>query len=201
MENNTNSFAYFEELRRNTESPLRRVLPVQLPYQLNLRRLVHGKTLEVGSGLGRNLRTLPPGSVGLDHNQYSVAYCQRLGLDARLLTEPPGNRLPLGADESFDTLLLAHVLEHVEWDQQLSLIQTFLPFLNSQGHLVLITPQEKGHAATSSHISWTDTTRLLELIFGLNRSVARVRSFSFPFHRIAGRWFTHNEFIVCAQFA
>ena len=42
---------------------LRRMLPTQAPYRWNLRRLRLGRVLDVGCGVGRNLRNCAPGSV------------------------------------------------------------------------------------------------------------------------------------------
>ena len=197
--NNTKSLDYHLELRSNSEAFFRRVIPVQLPYRWNMRRLTHGRTLEVGCGLGRNLAALSPDSVGLDHNSHSVEYCRSLGLDARLLSDSDSAEQTLSSSERFDTLLLAHVLEHVEREKQLPLVRRFLPFLKPGGNLLLITPQEKGYASTSSHITWTDVARLEELVGQLGRPATLVRSSSFPLHRSFGRFFTHNEFVVLAS--
>ena len=51
----------------------KKALNVQAPYRWNLRRQRLGRTLDVGCGIGRNLETLDPGSVGVDHNEHSVA--------------------------------------------------------------------------------------------------------------------------------
>lgn len=67
---------YAERLEDAQRVWWKRVIPVQLPYQLNLRRQRLGRTLEVGCGIGSNLRTLGAGSFGIDHNEAAVAYAR-----------------------------------------------------------------------------------------------------------------------------
>lgn len=79
--------AYADRLVRLGEARWKRVLNVQAPYRWNLRRLGLGVTLEVGSGTGRNLAGLAPGSVGVDHNAKSVEIARARGLDAFTVAE------------------------------------------------------------------------------------------------------------------
>ncbi len=58
----------------------KRVFDVQAPYRWNLRRLKLGNVLDVGCGIGRNLMHLDPGSVGIDHNPYSIEVARQRGL-------------------------------------------------------------------------------------------------------------------------
>jgi SAM-dependent methyltransferase len=67
-----------------------------------------GRTLDVGCGIGDFLQ-FRPGTVGVDINPHTVAYCSARGLDARLM-EP--DVLPF-EDASFDSALLDNVLEHL----------------------------------------------------------------------------------------
>jgi len=69
---NTDSRDYADRLVALEHVWWKRLLNVQAPYQWNLRRRKLGRTLEIGCGVGRNLATLPPGSVGVDHNETSV---------------------------------------------------------------------------------------------------------------------------------
>jgi 2-polyprenyl-3-methyl-5-hydroxy-6-metoxy-1,4-benzoquinol methylase len=86
----------------------KQLLDVQRPYR-NLRRQGLGTTLDVGCGIGRNLQGLPPGSVGVDHNDAAVAECRRRDLTAYTVTEWES----LDDPPLVDSILLAHVLEHV----------------------------------------------------------------------------------------
>src|SRR5438552_107203 len=88
----------------------KRVLPVQAPYRWNLRRLHLGRTIDVGCGLGRNLEHIGNGSVGIDHNPALVEAARRRGL----LAYTPEEFKEKGIGERpFDSLLMAHVLEHL----------------------------------------------------------------------------------------
>jgi SAM-dependent methyltransferase len=49
----------------------------QLPYRTHLRVLKLGATLDIGCGVGRNLATSPAGSVGVDHNDFSIDAARR----------------------------------------------------------------------------------------------------------------------------
>ena len=95
----------------------KRLLNVQAPYRWNLRRQQLGRTLDVGCGIGRNLETLAPGSLGVDHNHASGGEGPQRGLDALDSEEwdASDRRVP----ESFDGMLLAHVIEHMDRDSAL----------------------------------------------------------------------------------
>jgi 2-polyprenyl-3-methyl-5-hydroxy-6-metoxy-1,4-benzoquinol methylase len=173
------------------QTPLwKRIVDVQAPYRWNLRRLRPGRMLDVGCGIGRNLAHVP-GSVGVDPNEACVAMARRRGLEAytpQELREPPG---------SFDSLLVAHVLEHLTPEQADDLIATHLPYLKPGGQLILITPQERTFAMDATHIWFVDFQVLGELVrkWGL----APERSYSFPLPRWAGKVVPHNEFVVTAR--
>ena len=78
----TASRAYADRLVALESVWWKRVLPVQAPYRWNLRRQRLGRTLDVGCGVGRNLATLGPGSVGVDHNATSVLIARGRGHQA-----------------------------------------------------------------------------------------------------------------------
>ena len=58
------------------------VLGVQAPYRWNLRRLKPGFTLEIGCGLGRNLKHLDGDGIGVDHNPHMVQVARSRGFQA-----------------------------------------------------------------------------------------------------------------------
>lgn len=120
LENSTDSAEYAARLVRLQRSWWKRLLPVQLPYQLNLRSQRLGPTLDVGRGLGRNLGSLPSGSLGVDHNEYSIEVARARGHDAMTVSEFLGS--PRAREGSFDGLLLAHVLEHLPAEDAKSLL-------------------------------------------------------------------------------
>jgi SAM-dependent methyltransferase len=197
--NNTNSDAYFKELNSNSTKLWKKFLPLQLPYKYNLRRQSLGKVLEIGAGLGRNQAFLDD-SVGVEHNPRSAQLCQSMGY--RVLT--PVNfheefKSLKGLEAVFDSILMSHVLEHIEYENQVNVLKEYIPFLKSNGKIFLITPQEVGHKSTDSHITWTDFDRLEMIINQIGSEFKIIKSFSFPFPRLFGKVFKYNEFNVLAS--
>lgn len=186
---------YAARLARLDRSRWRRVLNVQAPYRWNVRHLKLGRVLDVGAGLGRNLAHLGNDSVGVDHNADSVAIARGRGLTAFTSDEFPtsGQAVP-GA---FDSLLFAHVIEHVSPEYAVELVRLYLPYVAAGGAVCFITPQERGFASDSTHVTFTDFDALDRLCRATG--LAPVRRYSFPLPRAAGRAFTYNEFVVLAR--
>lgn len=171
----------------------RRLLPTQAPYRWNLRRLRLGRVLDVGCGVGRNLRHCAPGSVGVDHNEHSVAAARELGLVA---CTPEEFTASGAAPGDFDSLLCAHVLEHLDAGTARDLLATYVPYVRPGGRVVLITPQEAGFASDTTHVRFVDFEELVREARAAGLRVTR--TYSFPLPRIAGRVFTYNEFVLVA---
>ncbi len=173
----------------------RRAVPVQFPYALHLHSLRLGRTLDVGCGLGRNLKHLPAGSVGVDHNAVSVVLCRARGLTACTVEELP--ELPQNRATDFDSVLLAHVVEHMSEPEGDALLASVLPRLRPGGRLVLITPQERGYTTDATHVRFVDNQALS--VLAERQGLVVERSYSFPFPRAAGRAFPYNEFVLLAR--
>ena len=92
------------------------MLGVQAPYRANLRRLHLGRTLDVGCATGRNLAALDPGSVGVDHNPHSVEIACKAGLSAVTIEQFLADA-DLTRSAGFDSMLVAHVVEHLLPDE------------------------------------------------------------------------------------
>jgi SAM-dependent methyltransferase len=186
---------YTERLRRIGGTGWKRFVPTQAPYRWNVRRLKLGRTLDVGCGIGRNLGHLGGNGVGVDHNPTSVEFCRRQGLTAytveEFLTSPdarPG---------AFDSMLAAHVLEHLPESDAQEIIDVYLPYVRDGGRVVFITPQERGYASDATHVRFVGFSEAAAAAEKLGLTVQR--QYSFPFPRAAGKIFTYNEFITIAR--
>jgi 2-polyprenyl-3-methyl-5-hydroxy-6-metoxy-1,4-benzoquinol methylase len=185
---------YTERLVGLEDKTWKRVLDVQAPYRMRLRRTHPGRTLEVGCGIGRNLRVLDD-AVGVDHNADSVAVARARGLRAWTTAEWP--QCEDAKLNSYDTLLLAHVLEHLEENAAVEVVKTYVDFLMPTGQLVFVCPQERGYASDATHVRFLDDDALTALATQLG--FGQVHTSSFPFPRLAGKLFTYNEFWLEAR--
>ncbi len=170
----------------------KRIIDVQAPYRWNLRRLKPGYTLEIGCGTGRNLEHLHGNAVGIDHNLDSVVFARNRGFTALLPEE--FSISAYNQPERFDSLLMAHVAEHMTLPEAMALISTYMPNIKRNGQLILITPQEAGFKSDPTHVEFMDFNKLQRIHHELG--LAPKQEYSFPFPRYVGRVFTYNEFIV-----
>jgi 2-polyprenyl-3-methyl-5-hydroxy-6-metoxy-1,4-benzoquinol methylase len=190
----TSSDEYAERLVALQGVWWKRVLNVQAPYRWNLRRMQLGRVLDVGCGIGRNLAALPGGGVGVDHNASCVGVARSLGLIAYVPDEFHRSKHAVRA--GYDSLLIAHVLEHLDEGDADALLDEYLPYLRPGGRVAMITPQERGYASDASHVRFVDFA-------GLRRQASRSglheeRAYSFPFPRRFGKAFVYNEFCFVA---
>lgn len=184
---------YARRLQATQEVPWKKLLRVQAPYQWNLRRQQLGRTLDVGCGLGRNLETLGAGAVGVDHNAEAVAVARGRGLVA-FTPEELGDRTEAA---SFDGMLLAHVIEHMDAADGVAILQEYLPYLRPGGKVFFVCPQERGYASDPTHVRFTTGEDLAELATSVG--LVPDRPFSFPFPRATGKLFVYNEFCLLAR--
>jgi SAM-dependent methyltransferase len=188
--------SYTERLAQFQGARWKQVLDVQAPYRWKLRSLVGERAvLDVGCGIGRNLANLAPGSVGVDHNAHSVRYCRERGMTA--YTPDEFRASAHAAPRSFDGLLAAHLVEHMDRGSALEVLGSYLPSLRSGAVVVLITPQERGYASDHTHVRFCAHGECAELCTTLGLRV-RTQS-SFPLPRAAGKLFTYNEFVTLAD--
>jgi 2-polyprenyl-3-methyl-5-hydroxy-6-metoxy-1,4-benzoquinol methylase len=169
------------------------------PYAWKVRRLATGRVLDVGCGIGRCLDFVEPRGVGVDPNETAVDVCRAKGFQAYVPEEFGAVFADRRPDRLFDTMLCAHVLEHLDEATGVELLRTYLPYLRPKARVVLITPQERGQRSDATHVRFMDEpslTRLLELC-GLK--VEKISSFPLP--RVFGRWFIYNETITIARIA
>jgi 2-polyprenyl-3-methyl-5-hydroxy-6-metoxy-1,4-benzoquinol methylase len=154
-----------------------------------------GFMLDVGCGIGRNLAHLDGSAVGVDHNQDSVAVARDRGL--RAFTPDEFLASEYARPGTFDSLLSAHVVEHMSSSDATALLGAYLPYVKVGGRLILITPQESGYRSDATHREFVDFAAQERLAHDLGLTVLSRRSFPFP--RMAGRWFRYNEFVLVAR--
>jgi SAM-dependent methyltransferase len=169
----------------------KKLFNVQYPYRLNIRSLKPGFVLDVGCGIGRNLLHLDGYGVGVDHNQTSVSVCKERGLTA--FTTEDFNKSEYNIDETFDSILLAHVAEHMNENDFTGLVSQYSSLLKKHGRIIVITPQEYGYQSDDTHVQFMDFQKIGELLalsgFKINKQ------YSFPFPRFVGKFFKFNEFV------
>jgi SAM-dependent methyltransferase len=180
---------YAERLRAKQHVWWKRVLDVQRPYRNNLRRQHLGRTIDVGCGIGRQLGMLEPGSIGVDHNHHSVAVAREAGLPAFTVEEFLASEH--ARPHAFDAMLLAHVVEHMERDEGLAIVRTYLPYVRPGGKVMFVCPQEVGYRSDDTHVRFYDGDDLVELARDLGLQPGRW--WSFPFPRFVGKLFVYNE--------
>jgi 2-polyprenyl-3-methyl-5-hydroxy-6-metoxy-1,4-benzoquinol methylase len=195
----TKDTAYADRQTAEGQVWWKRFLDVQLPYRLHLRALKLGFVLDVGCGVGRNLINLGGASadvgVGVDHNEESVRRAVEQGLTA--FTPEAFQESPFAKEGRFDALLVAHVVEHMQAAQAVDLLRTYLPYVRSQGRVVVITPQEIGFRSDPTHVEFVDENALRTL--ARTTGLETLATYSYPFPRPIGRLFKYNEFVLLAR--
>ncbi|HEY4226665.1 MAG TPA: class I SAM-dependent methyltransferase [Pseudolysinimonas sp.] len=187
---------YAERLVDVGQKRWKKILNVQAPFKAHIRHLKLGRTLDVGCGTGRNLHYLSKESVGVDHNPYSVQVAREAGLTAYQSDDFFADA-SVAVPRGFDSMLAAHVVEHLEKADARMVLGSYLPMIKPGGRVVLITPQERGHYGGFDHISFSDFDALSGLVADLG--LLPEKHYSFPFPRFAGRFFNYNEFVSVSK--
>lgn len=182
---------YTRRLER-TQSRWKRRLGAQVPYRANIRRIVEGSVLDIGCGIGRNLLHLNGRGVGVDTNPDSVGVALSQGLTAYTIADFAGS--PDDVENSYGTLLFAHVLEHMTNLDASALVGEYLRYLRPGGRVVFIVPQELGFRSDPTHVEPVDQPTIETI--ARNHGLAIEQVYSFPLPRIFGRVFKHNETVA-----
>ena len=186
---------YTARLQAQTAKGWKRLLGAQAPYRRHIRRVVEGRVLDIGCGIGRNLHHLDGRGVGVDINPHSIEVARERGLTA--YTTDQFVTCPDAVLGGYDSLLLAHVLEHMTLDQASNLVGVYLRYLRPGGRVVVIVPQEAGFDSDPTHV---DFVGLGEITAIENRNgLSREKAYSFPFPRWAGRFFKYNETVALSR--
>jgi SAM-dependent methyltransferase len=188
----TRDGAYTDRLRRRESARWKQLLDVQRPYRWNIRQLEPGFVLDVGCGIGRNLAHLDGHGVGVDHNPHSVAEARARGLEAYTNEEFVSTQW--NREGTFDSLLCAHVLEHMRMEEARELLVDHLPLVKTRGRAIIIVPQAAGFRSDATHVQYLGPPQLAELTRPLPLDLGRICSFPFP--AWAGRVFRHNETVA-----
>lgn len=173
----------------------KKALNVQAVYRWNLRRLNPGFVLDIGCGIGRNLRHLDGHGIGIDHNAASIQIARSRGLQA--FTPEEFQATEFNADGTFDSILLSHVAEHMTEIEVVRLLESYVGMLKPRGQVILITPQEYGYASDQTHVQFMDFEALRNIVIGVG--LIPVKQYSFPLPRMFGRLFKYNEFVFVSR--
>ena len=120
-----------------------------------LAKNLSGRVLDIGCGIGDFLAYLP-GTIGLDINRHAVEWCQKLGLDARVMEI---DSLPFG-NASFDGVVLDNVLEHLLDPRQL--LDEIRRVLAPGGRLLIGVPGKRGYSADPDHKKFYSEEELIK---------------------------------------
>jgi 2-polyprenyl-3-methyl-5-hydroxy-6-metoxy-1,4-benzoquinol methylase len=189
----TQNAAYTDRLISIQTSKVKRLFKFINPYRNNIRKVCSGRVLDVGCGIGRNLMYLGSSiNVGVDHNENSIQFLNSKGYLGFTPKEFEEN-FPTN-EETFDTILFSHVIEHLSRESAIEVVQHYSKWLKTNGLIVIICPQEKGFASDITHLSYFDERDIEKLLIASGFS--GVRKKSFPFSRRFGRIWMYNEHVV-----
>ena len=192
--NSTSDKKYAEYLIEAQSKGWKNRLDVQRPYRNNLIKYSLGKTLDVGCGIGRNLSVLKRGSLGIDHNAFMIKYLKKKGVNALTTQE---FRRDKNFKKEFDSILIAHVIEHLDNEEVKKFIKDYAKYIKKGGKILIICPQKKGFSKDSTHKVYQDFSSIKKLLEATGFKVMSTQSFPFP--TFIGGIFGPNEFWVLGK--
>lgn len=175
-------------------SPLRKL--VRRAYLASARRRLRGTVLDFGCGVGELLATLPPGSMGLEYNEATVAHCRAKGLDVGWYdgTQDDWNLSAVPEGRRFDSMVVSHVLEHLQ--APAGILRKLLQSAQRIGirRVLVIVPGRAGFRIDRTHVTFVDRAYLRDpaIVAGTEWRVVSTRHFPCNVRAI-GDWFPHHE--------
>jgi SAM-dependent methyltransferase len=126
-----------------------------------LDRLLNGKTLDIGCGIGDFL-SFRKNTFGVDINIDMVEWCNSNGYEAKLMEN---NILPFN-DSSYDSVIMDNVLEHIE--DPAVLLKEVKRILVDDGVFLVGVPGSYGYSLDSDHKVFYSSSSLIRTlnIFG-----------------------------------
>jgi SAM-dependent methyltransferase len=150
----TDSKEYFNYLRQRSGLGL-----LYRKYWLypKLSKILHGRALDIGCGVG-DMLAYRANTVGVDINPKTVDWCKAQGLNVHLMEQ---DQLPFD-EQSFDSVILDNVLEHIESPSPLLL--EIHRVLAEQGILIIGVPGILGYSTDPDHKVFYTKENLLETV-------------------------------------
>jgi SAM-dependent methyltransferase len=160
MHNNTDKFEYyFCHLKKLSFFGFIYHRFYKLPLLYYYLRRFGPHIIEVGSGIGNGvLGAFGSKMVGIDINPHAVVYCQRKGLNVKLIDE--NGTYPFN-DGEFDSCLLDNVLEHIP-NSKITLDEC-CRITGENGGLVVVVPGISGYNYDPDHKILYDEAKLRNL--------------------------------------
>jgi SAM-dependent methyltransferase len=158
---------------------------------------VSGPAVDLGCGVGELLERLPAGSMGLEINPASIAHCREKGLDVGYYdgTADDWGLGPVRARLTrFDTLILSHVLEHL--DDPVDVLHRLLSAARPLDlrQVLVVVPGRAGFRHDDTHRTFVDRAMLAAAAVSRDTGFALTHTSYFPGNlRRVGDWFTYHE--------
>lgn len=161
-------------------------------------RFAKGKVLDLGCGLGEFLSQSPTGSLGLEINTETVAFCQASGLNVNYYDVKTDdyafNGIPANV---YSTFVMSHVLEHLPNPDEV--IQKNIAACNRLNieTLIFVVPGVKGFQSDKTHLTFIDKE------FFSKHNLRQIDGYSIihqKYYPLNAKWFskyfTHNELMT-----
>jgi|688.fasta_scaffold121894_2 2-polyprenyl-3-methyl-5-hydroxy-6-metoxy-1,4-benzoquinol methylase len=124
-------------------------------YLWQVRRHVVGNAIDFGCGAGEHLATFSKESIGLEVNKVTVDYCRQNGLNVEWYNPEEDDyqlkQIPTG---KYQTLVISHVLEHLEKPEYILL--KLMEACKQKGieRIFICLPCKAGFAHDKTHITF-----------------------------------------------